>query len=67
MLVKQRQSTFSIPEFCKAHGISRATFYNMLKEGSAPLTVKIRSRRLIPTEAAERWLTELTAQQNGGK
>ncbi len=66
MLVKQHH-TFSIPEFCKAHRISRATFYNMLKEGSAPLTVKVRSRRLIPFDAAEKWLTELTAKQNGGK
>jgi excisionase family DNA binding protein len=45
----------SITEFCKLHSISRATFYNLLKEGQAPQTMRVGRRRFISAEAAATW------------
>jgi excisionase family DNA binding protein len=46
---------FSVAEFCRAHGISRGTFYKLLAEGRGPIAVKIGRRTLISAEAAEAW------------
>lgn len=45
----------SIVNFCKAHGISRAHFYNLAKRGPAPRTLKAGRRRLVSDEAAAEW------------
>ncbi|AZO12525.1 MULTISPECIES: helix-turn-helix domain-containing protein [unclassified Mesorhizobium] len=46
---------YSIPEFCAAHRISRATFYNLINAGTAPRTMKVGGRVLISKEAAADW------------
>ena len=46
---------FSVSEFCRAHGISRGTFYKLLGEGLGPAAVKIGRRTLISGEAAQEW------------
>jgi predicted DNA-binding transcriptional regulator AlpA len=46
---------YSIAEFCKAHGISRAHFYNLKKRGLAPKTLFAGRRRLVSDEAAAEW------------
>ena len=38
--------------FCQEHGISRATFYNLLKRGHGPVIMKVGRRTLISAEAA---------------
>jgi predicted DNA-binding transcriptional regulator AlpA len=53
---------FSVSEFCRAHGISRGTFYKLLGEGHGPTTVKIGRRTLITNEAASEWRRRLEAQ-----
>jgi predicted DNA-binding transcriptional regulator AlpA len=45
----------SIDAFCKAHSISRATFYNLRKRGKAPKTLVVGRRRLISDEASATW------------
>jgi predicted DNA-binding transcriptional regulator AlpA len=45
----------SIPSFCRAHGISRATFYNLLKRGEGPIVMKVGKRTLVSDEAAAAW------------
>jgi hypothetical protein len=45
----------SIREFCKAHGISCAHFYNLRKRGLAPKTLVADRRRLISDESAAAW------------
>lgn len=45
----------SIAEFCKAHGISRAHFYNLLKRGQGPTIMKAGKRSLVSEEAAAAW------------
>jgi len=44
----------SIPAFCKAHGISRAHFYNLRKRGLAPKTFVVGRRRLVSDEVRRR-------------
>jgi predicted DNA-binding transcriptional regulator AlpA len=47
---------FTIQEFCKAYGISRALYYKLLKAGEGPRIAKIGSKTLISDEAAAKWL-----------
>ena len=46
---------FSIPEFCRRHGISRAHVYNLSKSGDAPVVMRVGRRTLISAEAAAAW------------
>ena len=46
---------FTVPQFCEAHGISRALFYIMKRDGRAPRLMKCGRRTLIAREAAEAW------------
>jgi len=46
---------FSILEFCRRHGISRAHFYNLSKSGDAPAVMRVGRRTLISAEAAAEW------------
>lgn len=46
---------FSIAQFCKAHGISRGTFYNLAAQGLAPREMRVGSRVLITVESAADW------------
>jgi predicted DNA-binding transcriptional regulator AlpA len=47
---------FTIEEFCKSYGISRALYYKLLKTGNGPRIAKIGSKTLIGDEAANEWL-----------
>ena len=53
--VGSQQFAFSIEEFCKHHGVSRGTYYNLRKAGLAPAEMKVFSRRLISAESAAEW------------
>jgi predicted DNA-binding transcriptional regulator AlpA len=46
----------SIPEFCAAHSISRATFYNHIS--AMPRTIRVGARRLVTIEAERAWRRE---------
>jgi hypothetical protein len=46
---------FTVLEFCTAHRISRARYYELKQEGLAPVEMIIGRRRLISFEAAARW------------
>ena len=52
---------FSIPEFCRRHGISRAHFYNLSKSGHAPTVMRVGRRTLISAEAAAEWRRRMEA------
>ena len=45
----------SIPEFCKAHGISEGFFYKLKKQGEGPREMKVGARTLITFESAAEW------------
>ena len=40
----------SIPEFCKAHGISEGFFFKLKKQGEGPREMKVGARTLITLE-----------------
>jgi len=46
---------FSVNEFCKAHRISRASFYKLLKAGNGPAIMKVGKGTLVSAEAAAEW------------
>lgn len=48
----------SIPEFCKAHGISEGFFYKLKKQGEGPREMKVGTRTLITFESAAEWRRE---------
>jgi predicted DNA-binding transcriptional regulator AlpA len=54
----------TVPQFCKAHGISIGHFYALLKRGLGPRVMKLGVRTLISTEEAARWRAERTAASN---
>jgi excisionase family DNA binding protein len=48
---------YRVGDFCKQIGISRTSFYELLKRGQIR-TVVIAGRRLIPTSEVERLLSK---------
>jgi hypothetical protein len=53
---------YSIPEFCRRHGICRGTFYNLRANGTAPREFRAMGRVLISKEEARRWRENATIQ-----
>ena len=49
------RKAYSIDEFCEAHGISRATYYNLKKVGKAPREMRVLTRKIISEESAAEW------------
>lgn len=52
---------YSIDQFCRAYGISRATFYNLKKDGKAPAVLNVGRRPLITIPAADAWEVAMAA------
>lgn len=50
---------YNIEQFCKAHGLSRSSFYVMHKAGDGPRVFKVGRRTLISREAATDWRREM--------
>jgi hypothetical protein len=50
---------FTISEFAQAFRLSRATVYNMWRDGCGPAKMRVRGRVLISREAADRWRREI--------
>ncbi len=53
------RQAWTIDEFCQAHGISRATFYNLLKRGAGPRVMHVGARRLVSEAAAADWRQQM--------
>jgi len=53
---KQGESlAFTVNEFAEAFRLSRATVYNMWRDGTGPAKMRVRGRVLISRAAAEDW------------
>jgi hypothetical protein len=52
---------FTVPQFCSAHGISRALFYILQREHRGPRVMKCGRRTLIARESAEAWRRQMEA------
>jgi hypothetical protein len=50
---------YTIQEFCDAHAISRAGFYNLQLNDKAPRITMIGSKKLISEEDAAAWRAKL--------
>jgi hypothetical protein len=48
-------TAYSIPEFCDAHRISRAHYFNLQKAGEGPRVMHVGARVIISREAAADW------------
>ena len=46
---------YDVPTFCKIHSISRAHFYNLVRDDRGPRLMKVGRRTLISIEAAKEW------------
>jgi hypothetical protein len=46
---------YTIPEFCEAHRISVAFYYELKKIGRTPREIALGARRIITAEAAAEW------------
>jgi hypothetical protein len=55
------RAAFTVPEFCEAHRISQAKYYEIKKEGWGPAEMVVGRRRVIAVESAERWRREREA------
>lgn len=45
----------SVKQFCQSYGISRTTFYALVKDGRGPALMRPGGRTLISRKAAEAW------------
>ena len=53
---------FTVDEFAVAYRVSRATVYNMWRDGEGPAKMRVRGRVLISRDAAEQWRRVVEAQ-----
>ena len=49
------REAYTIDEFCRAHGFSRAHYFNLQKQGGGPRVMRVGSRVLVSREAAADW------------
>lgn len=47
--------TFTVPQFCDDHNISRTHFYELIKLGRGPRLLRVGRRVLITAEASADW------------
>ena len=52
------EKIFRLSEFVEMAGISRPTFYNLVKKGQAPEFFKMGRRTMITQTAYERWIAD---------
>lgn len=58
-------AVYSIPQFCEAHNISRATYYNLRDAGQGPEEAHLLGRVVITHEAAAAWRKARTEASRG--
>ena len=49
---------YTIDEFCRAHKFSRASYFNLKKDGLGPREMRVGNRVIISREAAFDWRRE---------
>lgn len=56
------RDAYSVDDFCKRHGISRAYLYLLWRRGQGPRFMQAGTRRLISKEAGADWRQSLEQQ-----
>jgi predicted DNA-binding transcriptional regulator AlpA len=55
------RAAYSVVEFARLHGVSRAHVYNLLRDGMGPRVMRAGRRTLISAEAAAEWRRRMEA------
>jgi predicted DNA-binding transcriptional regulator AlpA len=55
------RAAYSVVEFARLHGLSRAHVYNLMRDGAGPRVMRAGRRTLISAEAAADWRRNLEA------
>lgn len=55
------REAFTVAELAHAYRLSRATLYNLWREGAGPKRMRVRGRVLVSRDAAEDWRRQLEA------
>jgi predicted DNA-binding transcriptional regulator AlpA len=55
------REAFTVAELAEAYRLSRATLYNLWKDGCGPKRMRVRGRVLVSRDAAEHWRRHLEA------
>ena len=58
------RGNYDVDGFCREHGISKAFFYVLLRNGKGPRVTKLGRRSLISVEAAAAWRAQMEAESN---
>ena len=53
---------YTVDEFCFAHRMCRATFYNLQKRGAGPKIMKVGGRTRISRTAVDEWHRKMEAE-----
>lgn len=56
--MSEQKLCYSIDEFAKLQGVSRAHLYALIARGEGPLTYRVGTRRRISVEAGAAWIQE---------
>jgi Helix-turn-helix domain len=56
--MSEQKLCYSIDEFAKLQGVSRAQMYSLISAGDGPTTYCVGNRRRISIEAGARWIQE---------
>ena len=59
-----QKHTYTIPQFCDGHNVSRTHFYALLKQGKGPRLMKVGRRNLISAESAAAWRKRMEDETN---
>ena len=57
-----QSESMSVDVFCERHGLSRSTFYRLLRRREGPATMKVGKRLLVSRESAADWRALMTKQ-----
>jgi hypothetical protein len=63
----ENRDAYSISEFCRRHGISHGTYYNLKSLGLGPREGRAMKRVLISRESAASWRKKIEATRSYGK
>jgi hypothetical protein len=55
------REAYTVTELARAYRLSRATLYNLWREGVGPQRMRVHGRVLISREAAEKWRQRVEA------
>jgi hypothetical protein len=54
-------AAYTLEEFCRAHRISRAHYYELRKRGLGPDEAELLGRKIVTHESAKAWRKQRTA------